>query len=327
MTVYNPRGGNNVHIDVVLSRISLGYPNNGMIGDVVAPVVTVRKQSDLFHVFGRESWYPEDDLRGPGTMTPEVPGLELSTTPYFCTEKALKIAVTPEERENADSPLSPDRDGTEFITEKLNLAREQRVQTAVQTAANYATGYKVTLSGTDQWNDYANSDPIGDIKTAIRKIHSGLFMEPNLGIFPYEVMSQLEDHTDFIERIKYSQPGVLTADIIATVMGLSRIVVPGLGYNTATNPGATFAAGYLWGKHVSLHWVPPSAGRKTPAFMYEFVWAYTGRGAGAQRVDRWYDNDRDADMIRVRRRYDHQFIAVNGSGESIAGYLITDAIA
>ncbi len=322
MGVYDPRGGGNVHIDKVLTNISLGYPNNGLVGDVLFPVVRVRKQSDLFYEFGREAWLPEDDFRAPATPAIEIPGLTVSTNPYFATEKALSIPVADEERENADSPLDPDRDGTELITNKLMLRREQRIQTLAQTAANYNASHTTTLSGTDQWDDYANSDPIGDVKTGIRQIHSALFMEPNLGVFPYEVMTQLEDHPDFIERIKYSQLGVLTADLIAALFGLPRIVVPGVGFNSGV-PGGTETLAYLWGTDVVLAWVGPP-GLKKPNFGYEFVWRY--RGGQTQVVDRWREEPRKADLIRVSRRYDLRFIAVDGAGLSIAGYLIVDAV-
>lgn len=326
MAVYDPRGAGSVHIDVALSNISVGFPNNGMVGDALAPVVRVNKQSDLYYTFGREGWLPEDDYRAPGSEAVEIPGLAVSTTPYFCNERAMQIAITDEERQNADTPLSPDRDGVELVTSKLLLRRELRIKTAVHTTGNYHTGHSTTLSGTDQWSDYVNSDPIGDMKTALRKVHSVLFMEPNLAVIPYEVMSILEDHPDFIERIKYSQPGVITADIIASVVGLQRIIVPGLGYNSAANPNAAVSLGYLWAKNVVFAWVPPRAGLKTPAFMYEFNWRFPG---GREQVAiRWRENPRESDIVRVKRRYDHQFIAVDGgTGGSIAGYLIVNAIA
>jgi hypothetical protein len=321
--VYDPRGGGNVHIDKVLTQISLGYPNNGMVGDVLFSTVRVRKQSDLYYEFGREHWLPEDEYRAPGTPAVEIPGLAVSTNPYFCREYALSIPVTDEERQNADSPLEPFRDGTELVTNKLMLRRELRIHDKVTTAANYNASHTTTLSGTDQWSDYANSDPIGDVKTGIRQIHSALFMEPNIGVFPYQVMSILEDHPDFIERIKYSQVGVLTADLIAALMGLGRIVVPGLGYNSGV-PGGTETLGYLWGKDVVLAWSGPP-GMKKPNFGYEFNWRYA---SGREMVtDRWREEARGADIVRVRRRYDLKFIAVDGSGDSIAGYLIEAAVA
>lgn len=323
--VYDPLGGGNVHIDQVLTNISLGYPNNGLVGNVLFPEVRVRKQSDLFYEFGYEGWLPEDDERAPGSRTVEIPGISVSTNPYFCREYALQIPIVDEERENADAPLDPDRDGTELVTSKLMLRREQRMQVLATTAANFASGHSVTLSGGNQWSTYATSTPIANLKTGLRKVHSALFMEPNMAVIPYEVMSQLEDHPDFIERIKYSQPGVITADIIASVVGLQNIVVPGLGYDSSGNPGGSPTLAYLWGKDVVLAWVPPRAGLKTPSFAYEFVWRYPG--GQSQVVERWRSNERKADLVRVSRRYDLRMIAVDGSGDSIAGYLIKAAVA
>lgn len=326
MAVYDPRGGSPVHIDKALTNISVGFPNNDFVGEALAPSLPVRKQSDLYYTHGREAWVlePGSDVRAPGTEANEIPGLRLSTTPYFAIEHALQIAVTDEERENADSIASPDRDGTELVTAKLMLQRELIIRDMVQTAANYAATYSVTLAGAQQWSDYAGSNPIGDVKTGRRKIHSGLFIHPNTAIIPYEVMSQLEDHPDFIERIKYSQAGVITPELIARLFGIGRIIVPGVGVNTA-RMGQTEALGYLWGKDVILAYVPPRPMLKTPAFMYEFNWVYP---SGARQItERWREQRRGSDVIRVRRRYQHKFIAVNGSGLSIAGYLIKAAVA
>ena len=325
MAVYDPRGGGNVHIDVVLSNISIGYPNNEFVGNNLLPTVSVQKQSNKYYVFGREAWSvdPGGDVRAPGTVSNEIPGLTVSTDSYFAQEHSLQIAVTDEERENADSPLSPDRDGTELVTAKLMLAREIVIRDMAVTAANFATGYSTTLSGTAQWNDYVNSDPIGVVRTGFRKIHSGLFLEPNLGIFPYQVLTQLEDHPDFIERIKYSERAILTSELIASVLGIGRVIVPGLGYNSA-NPGQTASLGYLWGKDVLLAYVPDRAGLKIPAFAYEFVWPKNGL---TQSVKKWREDPRESDVIRVSRRYDLKFIAQDASSKSIAGYIIKAAVA
>jgi hypothetical protein len=326
MAVYDPRGGSPVHIDKALTQISVGFPNNEFVGEMLTPSVSVAKQSDLYYIHGREGWVlePGGDVRAPGTEANEVPGLRLSTTSYFAIEHALQIAVTDEERENADSIASPDRDGTELITSKLMLQRELIIRDLVQTAANYAAGYSTTLVGTAQWNDFANSNPIGDVKTGRRKIHSGLFIHPNTMVIPYEVMSQLEDHPDFIERIKYSQAGVVTQELMARLFMINRIIVPGVGFNSA-RMGQAEALGYLWGKDVIEAYVPARPALKTPAFMYEFTWRYPS--GAKQIVDRWREQKRGSDLIRVRRRYTHKFIALNGSSLATAGYLIKAAVA
>jgi hypothetical protein len=326
MAVYDPRGGRNTHSDVALTNISVAWPNNGLVGPVLTPAVTVRKQSDKYYVFGREAWAvdPSGDLRAPGTEANEIPGLEVSLDSYFADEHALKIAITDEERENVDSPMAPDRDGTELVTSKILLARELAIMSMVTTAASYATNNTVTLSGTSQFNDYTNSDPIGVFRTAFRNFHAGLFIEPNLAVIPYQVMTQLEDHPDFIARIQYVERGVLTAEIIASLLGLEQVIVPGAGYNSA-NPGQSASVAYLWGKDIVLAYVPPRPGLKIPAFAYEFVWGYGGNRPMV--TYRWREQRRRSDLVEVSRRYDLKFVAKDDSGKSIAGYLIKDAVA
>jgi hypothetical protein len=285
------------------------------------------KQSNKYYIFGHEAWQPEPfgDLRAPGTVANEIPGLTVSTEPYFCDEHALQIPVTDEERENADAPLRPDQDGTELVTSKILLGRELAIKNIVQNTSNYDSSLVVTLSGTSQWNDYVNSNPISDMRNAIRGVHAKLFMEPTHAIIPYLVMSELEDHPDFIERIKYSERGIVTPDIIAAVIGIQNVVVPGVGYNSTANPGQAQSLTYLWGKDVNFAYVPDRPGLKIPAFGYEFTWGYGA--AMPMAVERWRENQRKSDVIRVARRYDLQLVALNSEGQSIAGYMIANAIA
>lgn len=322
MATYNPSGSGNVHVDEVLTQISVGWPNNGLVGEQLFPSVTVNKQSDKYYVFGRENWAPEDDFRAPGSVAHEVLGLEVSTDTYYAQEHALQIAVTDEERENVDSPLAPDRDATEMVTAKIMLGRERAIQQLATTAGNYATGLSTTLVGTAQWNDYTNSDPIGDFRSGKTAVHGKIFREPNTAVVPYQVMSILEDHPDFLERIKYSERAIFSPQLLASVLGFSRVIVPGVGINSAA-AGQPTSLGYLWGKDVVMAWVPERPGLKIPAFGYEFTW-------GRQVVDRWREDPRKSDLIRVARRYDHKIVAQGegaDAGKAIGGYVIKAAVA
>jgi hypothetical protein len=324
MAVYSPSGSGSVHIDQVLTQISVGFPNNGLVGEQLFPSVTVQKQSDKYYIFGREGWLPEDDYRAPGAVANEVIGMTVSTDTYYAQEHSLQIPVTDEERENVDSPLAPDRDGTEMVTSKIMLGRERIIQTLATTAANYASGLSTTLSGTDQWSDYTNSDPIGDLRAAKAAVHARIFIEPNTMVVPYQVMTILEDHPDFLERIKYSERAIFSPELLASVLGVQKVIVPGVGINTAAL-GQTSTLSYLWGKDVVLAWVPDRSGLKIPAFGYEFTW-------GSQAVDRWREDPRKSDLIRVARRYDHKLVAQGDvstadAGKAIAGYVIKAAVA
>jgi hypothetical protein len=330
MATYNPTGSVNVHVDQILSQISVGWPNNNLVGENLFPMVPVRKQSDKYYVFGREGWLTENDFRAPGTAANEITGLTLSTDTYYAQEHSLQGAVTDEERWNADSPLSPDRDMTELVTSKIWLGREYAMKTLVTTAANYDSSCTTTLSGTAQWSDYVNSDPISDLRTGKSAVHAKIFTEPNVGVFPYQVMTKLEDHPDFLERIKYSERGIVSSDLIGAIIGIPKILVPGVGIATSLL-GQTITAGYLWGKDVLLAYVPPRPGLRIPAFGYEFGWSGSP-GGQMQYVDRWREEVRKSDLIRVCRYYDLKLVAlgdggVGTSGKAIGGYLIKTAVA
>lgn len=328
MAVYNPSGSGNVHIDVALTQISIAWPQNNLAGAALFPSVPVNKQSDKYYIHGREHFLPEDDLRAPGTEANEIAPLQVSLDTYFAAEHSLSVAVTDEERANADSPLSPDRDGTNVVTSKVMLGRERAMQVIATTAANYATGHTAAPVGTAKWSDYAGSDPIGDLRTAKTTVHSKIFLEPNVAVVPYQVMSKLEDHPDFLERIKYSERAIFSPELLASVLGFGRVVVPGVGINSA-DEGQSPSMGYLWGKDVIVAYVPSSAGLRIPAYGYEFNWR-GGSGSYTQTVDRWREEKRKSDMIRVCRYYDLKLTALGegaDAGKSIAGYLITGAVA
>lgn len=326
MAAYNPTGSGNVHVDQILTQISVGWPNEGMVGERLLPSVPVRKQADKYYIFGREGWLPEDDNRAPGAVANEVTGLSVSTDTYYAREHSLQIAVTDEERENVDSPLAPDRDATEMVTSKIMLGREVAIKNLVTTTGNYASGLSTTLSGAAQWNsaNYATSDPISDLRTGKAAVNARIFMDPNTLVVPYQVMTALEDHPDFLERIKYSERAIFSPELLGAILGFSNVISPGVGYNSA-NLGATPTLGYLWGKDVVMAWVPPRPGLKVPAFGYEFTW-------GTQYVDRWREDQRRSDLIRASRRYDLKLVAqgdagTSDAGKAIGGYLIKAAIA
>jgi hypothetical protein len=328
--IYSPSGGGNVHIDQVLTNLSIEWPGNqNFIGPVLFPAVGVRKQSDKYYIYDREMWKVEDyDMRGPGTVANEIPGRTVSMDTYFAQEHSLQHAVPDEVRENTDAPLTPDSDATELVTSRIMMGREKAMKDMITNTANYHASNQTTLSGTAQWNDYTGaSHPIVNIKAAIRRLHSILFTEGQIvAVIPWLVMSFLEDHPDIIDRIKYSERAVLTPEIVAQVLGIQRVIVPGIGYSSAGMGVTPTSANitYMWGKDVILAYVPNRAGLRQMSTAYEFVWSYGGQ---QQVVDRWREDPRKSDLIRCSRRYDLKLTGQEGDGLLITAYIIKAAIA
>jgi hypothetical protein len=328
--IYSPSGSGQVHVDQVLTNISIEWPGNkNFIGSTLFPAVRVRKQTDKYYIYDREMWKVEAiDTRTPGGVAHEIPGRKLSTDQYYVQEHALSHAVPDEVRENADMPLTPDADATELVTSRILLGREKAMKDMITTAANYHASNQATLVGTAQWSDYSGtSDPIANMRTAIRRLHAILFEDGSLvAVIPWLVMSFLEDHPDIIERIKYSERAVLTPEIVASVLGVQRVIVPGVGYSTAGMGVDASSANitYLWGKDVILAYVPATAGLRKMSTAYEFVQPY---GGTEQVVDRWREDPRKSDLVRCSRRYDLKLVGHEGDNLLITAYIIKNAIA
>lgn len=299
-----------IRIDPVLSNVSIAYQNEDYIAEQILPVIPTTTRTGKYFKYDTSKFRKEDSLRAMGAPAKEVDyGLSLST-PFVCLDHALKELVPNELKEQAPSPLNPEIDAAENVTEKLLVEKEYDLATYMQNTANLTNN--TTLSGTSQWSDYANSDPIKDIKTAKKTIHSKIFKEPNTLVLGKEVYDTLLDHPDIIDRIKY-RSDVATADILARLFGVDKILIGAAGYESAAE-GQTSSMAYIWGKYAWLLYVAPRPGIKQLSFGYHFQ-------LKNRVADKWYDQDREGIWIRVHDNYTREIVTVN------AAYLIKNAIA
>ncbi len=299
-----------IRIDPVLTNVSIAYKNAEYIAEQVLPVIPTKTRTGKYFKYDKSKFRKVETLRGMGAPANEVDyGLSLSTA-YVCQDHALKEIVPDELVEQAPSPLNPELDATENITERLLIEKEYDLATYMQNTSNL-TNY-VALSGSSKWSDYANSDPIGDIKKGKQTIHSKIFVEPNTLVLGKEVYDKLLDHPDIIDRIKY-RSDVATTDILARIFGVDKILVGGAGYNTAKE-GQSDSLSYIWGKNAWLIYVPAKPGIRSISFGYHFT-------LGTRLVDKWYDNDREGTWIRVHDTYTREIVSVD------AAYLIKNAVA
>jgi len=299
-----------VHVDSVLSGVSIRYSNDEMIADQVLPVVPVKKESDKYYIYTR-NWRLPQSKRAAGAEANEV-DWNVSTSTYQCEEYALKDFVADRVRDNADNPLDMDVDTTENLGELIMLGREKRVADIVFGSANYGTQTSA-LSGANCWDDYAGSDPIGDVRSAKATVHAASGKTPNVMVIGYQVFNKLLDHPDVLERIKYTQKGLVTADLLASLFEVDKILVGKALYDSSME-GASESLGYIWGKSVSLLYSQPSPGLKKISFGYQFQ----SRGF---RTKKWREEGREGDFIETGEIRDEKVVG------AACGYLYTTVIA
>ena len=298
-----------VHVDSVMSGVSIKYTNDELIADQVLPVVPVKKESDKYYIYTR-NWKLPQSKRAAGAEANEVEW-NLSTSTYTTEEYALKDFIPDRVRQNADNPLDMDIDTTENLTDLIQLGREKRVADIVFGAANYGTQTSA-LAGANQWDDYAGSDPIGDVRDAKAIVHAASGKMPNTMVIGYQAYLKLLDHPDVLERIKYTQKGLVTADLLASLFEVDKILVGKALYDT-TQEGVAESLSYVWGKSVALVYAQKSPGLKQVSFGYQFQ----SRGF---RTKKWRVEGRDGDFVEAGEIRDEKLVA------AATGYLYTTVV-
>ena len=278
---------NQVHIDAILTNISVAYLQRAesFIADKVFPVVPVDKQSDKYFVYTKNDWLRDEaQRRGPSTESAGG-GYNLTTETYSADVFAFHKDISDQIRANADAPINLDREAVEFVTHRLLLRREIQFVTDFLTTGVWSkdiTGVASSPSTNQviQWSDYANSDPIDNIEAGKAEVLENTGYLPNTLVLGYNVFRELKNHPDLVDRIKYTSSQTITADMMARMFEVDRVLVS-QSVKATNNEGATGAYDFTMGNTALLAYVPSSPGLLTPAAGYHFSWTGVSGGLGA----------------------------------------------
>lgn len=274
-----------VHVNAPLTNLSVAYlqDDNEYIADKVFGVVPVVKASNIYFVYDRGAFLRDEAaLRVDGTESVGS-GYTLSQKTYTCKEYSLHFDIGPQLRSNTDSPLSADRDATIWLTQRLAITRERQFVTNFFTTGKWTgstTGSDIT-PGT-KW-DVANSTPIEDIEAQQFNIKKLTTYWPNRLVLGANAYKALKNHDEFLQRIKYTQRGVVTPDIIGSVLappnqpeaaddGGFKILVASAVYNSAAEGAADSFTWSATATDALLAYASPNPGIQQASAGYIFTW-------------------------------------------------------
>ena len=179
-----------VHVDAALTNFSVAWiqQSDDFVAGKVFPRVTVAKQSDKYFSYTQADWFRDEaEVRAPATESAGSGFNITSTDSYFCDVFALHKDVPWQVRNNADAAINPDRDATQFVTQRLLLSQELKWITTYFSTAVWGTD----LVPTNLWSSYTTSDPITDIETGKETVLKNTSKEPNTLVLDYQVWRQL----------------------------------------------------------------------------------------------------------------------------------------
>lgn len=319
-----------VHVDRPLTAISIAYLQSQdlFVTDRIFPRVNVQKQSDKYWVYNRSYWN-RSEMR-PRPPSTETPGgrMAVSTDAYFAEVYGVHMDVDDRVVANADSPLAPRTEATEWVTRQGLLFREMNwVDTYFKPGvwATDVTGVAATPGASQflQFNDAA-SEPVKVIKDFRTQMHltSGGFA-PNVLVLGYETYNALTEHPSIIDRIKYGQtpgaPAIVNRQSLAALFEVERIEVLAAVGNMAeeaatdpANPHQTEDNQFIGdSKSAALLYVPSRPGLRTPASGYTFTWSgYIGASNG-QRISTMRLETIKSDRVEIELAFDHKMVGAD----------------
>ena len=258
-----------------LTAIAVMYRNASLIADMVLPRVPVALPSFEFTTFALETQFtvPDTKVGRLGRPTQFVP--QSGKTPGITLPYGLEVPVPRRDQRIAaamreafpQAPMQNPMDLAAMIASNLvQLDREIRVASVVFALNTYAASQRVTLSGTSQWSDFNNSNPIDAILSGM----DSMVARPNRGVIGRQAWTKLSQHPRVVGAVlgNAGTNGVVTPEGLAGVLGLEKIVVGEAWVNNA-RPGQAASQARVWGKHMALLQIDPLGG---PDGMPSFGW-------------------------------------------------------
>lgn len=294
-----------LHVDKLLSNISVKYQNKDFLAMKIFPEVPVIKDSDKYRIYAQNFRLPETKKANKGVAREHY--FEASTATYILEDHALKDYITQDDIDNFDE-ADLRADTTEELTDKILLRLEKSVFDLITT-----TGWSLntSLAATALWTlDTTASNPFPIVDTALSSVLVNSGYKPNFGVISYGGFVGVKNHQSVLDRIKYTQAAFVTEQLLGSAFGVEEFYVSKAQIDTSDLGRTSTVAGIFTDK-CFFGYKPARATPKAPSCGYLFR-------KNVPMVRRWFDDERNSEAIEVRMKYSAKIVA------SLAGYLINN---
>jgi hypothetical protein len=302
-------------VDPILTTVAQGFQNAEFVGMNLFPSVPVTQRGGKIITFNQEDFELYTTGRTPGANTKRVQ-FGHSGAAFALEQHALEGQVPFELLDEASVVPGIDlaSGSVRKVQNIIGLRLEKAQADLATTAANYDANHKNTaLSGTSLWSDLTNSNPSGVIETAKEAIRATIGRRPTTIIMGALVMKSLRQHTQLLDRVKYTSRDNVTEEILARLWGVDRVLVGSAIYKDATGAFVD-----VWGKNVVLAFtdIASVADMGSPSY------GYTYRLGGYPIVEQAYQDRNTKSWVYPVTDEVSPVIA-----GATAGYLISPAVA
>ncbi len=297
---------NQLHVNQLLSNVSVQYKNQEYLWDKIFPIIPVKKDSDLYRVYDRNYRIPQTN-RAPKGVAREM-GFEFSTASYLLEQHALKEYVGVDEEINNDMG-SLQVDATEYLTDAI-YRRMEFMMSEQFTKTSWSLS--VSLATAALWSaNTMTSDPISVFDTGTSVVIANSGVTPNFAFTNRADYVSIKNHIAVLDRVKYTSSDV-GKNAIAALIGVPEFMVSTAIYNTGAEgavSGTAAGGTSFFATKSFIGYKPAAPGMKTVSAGYTFM-------NNAPRVRTWKDEERNAVAVEVEVKFQPKIVA------SLTGYLI-----
>lgn len=297
-------------VDPVLTSLATGYTNAQFVAALLMPFVLVDKEGGKIPIFGKDHFKVYNTERALRAKSNRISPADIGSVDVALDEHDLEYPI--DYREDAESAYPLQAQATMSVVEGIRLRHEKMVADIAQAAGNYASGNKITLSGTSQFT-HADSDPEGVVSDAKAAVRAKVVKEPNTMVIGYAAWRSMKRNKQLKAILSDTRSRLVQLADLREIFEIENIVVGRAVM--ASDAGVTSD---IWGDNIVLAYVPGASGSaRSP---YEPSYGYTLRKRGSPVVDTRTEDGK----IEVIRNTDIFRPFLLGAD---AGYLISDVSA
>ena len=304
-------------VDKLLTQASNKYVPQGYVSEKLLANIPVAQSTGKFGSYGLDHLRIENTIVGGRGGFRRVDVAQRSTQNYSIEDHGLEDVVTKADYRNVEAPFEAEKDKVDGLTDMLWLAKEFSLASTVTNTSIITQN--TTLVGNAQYSAFTTSNPLTDFATARAAVRAGCGVPPDTATMDWAVWNFLRYHPQILDSLGYKEnrPGGLSVDELAQAMGVKRILIAEVSYNSAKEGQADVLAP-VWGKDIVFSVTPPSATRRQISLGYYLTYA----GQGPRKVYKYpINNPPESTGVLVEDSYDMFLTNVN------AAYLIKNAVA
>ena len=240
-------------VNPILSTHARGYRRPGNVARALFPFAPVPAYGGQVIQFGKEGFRLYNAKRAPGQNVKRIE-FGYAGVPYAIVPQALEAKVPWERMKDAAAVPGIDLASRSINTVlgSLELGHEYDCAQIATTAANYDNDHKVTLTGANSW--FVDTvDPTADVLLGQQAIGDSIGIEGNTVLLSGKAFNACRTNPKIIERIKYTGRDTVTAELLAALWDVERVVVGRAKVAT----GVADVLSDIWGLDVVVAYVAP----------------------------------------------------------------------